>query len=149
MLQRAKLQLQLPEDMSHYDAYQQYPQIVYFIYNKYRYILVKIQFIFQIEKIKELNEELSCGTGAAIAILKNNRLFVANVGESRILLCKTDKDDVLRVIQPTIDHNLNNLDEVMRLTTLGLQISEGKINGLFIKVYKSFINMILTYKITF
>lgn len=82
-----------------------------------------------------MNEELSCGTGAAIAILKNNRLYVANVGESRVLLCKTDKDDVMRVVQPTIDHNLNNLDEVMRLTKLGLKISDRKINGLIIKIF--------------
>lgn len=109
LLQRASLQLQLPEGISHYNAYQQYPQII--------------------EKLKELEEELSCGTGASIAILKNNRLYVANVGESRILLCKTDKDDVLRVIQPTVDHNLTNLDEVMRLTNLGLKIADGKING--------------------
>jgi len=56
-------------------------------------------------------------------------LYVANVGESRVLLCKADKDDVLRVIQPTVDHNLTNLDEVMRLTNLGLNIADGKING--------------------
>ncbi|XP_015374259.1 PREDICTED: TGF-beta-activated kinase 1 and MAP3K7-binding protein 1-like isoform X3 [Diuraphis noxia] len=111
LLQRANLLLQLPEGISHYDAYQQYPQII--------------------EKLKELEEELSCGTGASIAILKNNRLYVANVGESRVLLCKTDKDDVMRVIQPTVDHNLTNLDEVMRLTNLGLNISDGKINGAY------------------
>lgn len=84
--------------------------------------------------MKELEEELSCGTGASIAILKNNRLYVANVGESRVLLCKTDKDDVLRVVQPTVDHNLTNLDEVMRLTNLGLKIADGKINGWIIKI---------------
>lgn len=84
--------------------------------------------------MKELDEELSCGTGAAVAILKNNRLYVANVGECRVLLCKTDKDDVLRVIQPSVDHNLSNLDEVMRLENLGLKIADGKINGLNIKV---------------
>lgn len=79
--------------------------------------------------MKELDEELSCGTGAAIAILKDNRLFVANVGESRVLLCKTDQDDVMSVIQHTVDHNLNNLDEVMRLKNLELKVSDGKING--------------------
>lgn len=31
LLQRASLQFQLPEGISHYDAYQQYPQIVYLI----------------------------------------------------------------------------------------------------------------------
>lgn len=62
-------------------------------------------------------------------------MYVANVGESRVLLCKTDKDDVMRVVQPTIDHNLNNLEEVMRLTKLGLKISDRKINGLIIKMF--------------
>lgn len=62
-------------------------------------------------------------------------MYIANVGESRVLLCKTDKDDVMRVVQPTIDHNLNNLDEVMRLTKLGLNISDRKINGLSIKIF--------------
>lgn len=33
LLQRAKLQLQLPEGMSNYDVYQQYPQIVYTFYH--------------------------------------------------------------------------------------------------------------------
>lgn len=59
-------------------------------------------------------------------------MYVANVGESRVLLCKTDKDDVLRVVQHTVDHNLTNLDEVIRLTNLGLKIVDGKINGLLI-----------------
>lgn len=64
-------------------------------------------------------------------------MFVANVGESRVLLCKTDQDDVMSVIQHTVDHNLNNLDEVMRLTNLELKVSDGKINGLFIKIFYS------------
>lgn len=85
--------------------------------------------------MKELDEELSCGTGAAIAILKNNRLYVANVGENRLLLCKTDKEDVLRVVQHTVDHNLTNFDEVLRLTNLGLKIADGKINGLYMLLY--------------
>lgn len=62
-------------------------------------------------------------------------MFVANVGESRVLLCKTDQDDVMSVIQHTVDHNLNNLDEVMRLTNLELKVSDGKINGLSIKMF--------------
>lgn len=120
--------------MSTYDAYQQYPQIVHGFYHillLFIYIWLVVEtFVFQIEKLKELDEELSCGTGAAIAILKNNRLYVANVGECRVLLCKTDKDDVMRVIQPSVDHNLSNLDEVTRLENLGLKIADGKINGL-------------------
>lgn len=62
-------------------------------------------------------------------------MYVANVGESRVLLCKTDKDDVLRVVQPTVDHNLTNLDEVMRLKNLGLNVADGKINGMKINIF--------------
>lgn len=38
-------------------------------------------------------------------------------------------------MQHTVDHNLTNLDEVTRLTNLGLKIAEGKINGLYTVMY--------------
>lgn len=54
------------------------------------------------------------------------RLFVANVGESRALLCRTDKDGVLRVLQLSVDHNLSNEDELLRLQQLGLNMERLK-----------------------
>lgn len=35
-------------------------------------------------------------------------------------MCKTDANDVLRVIQLSVDHNTSNEDEVLRLSQLGL-----------------------------
>lgn len=45
---------------------------------------------------------------------------MANVGDSRALLCRTDQDGVLRVIQLSQDHVLLNEDEILRLNTLGI-----------------------------
>lgn len=50
------------------------------------------------------------------------RLFVANVGDSRALLCRTDSNGVLRVVQLSADHDLRNEDELLRLSQLGLDV---------------------------
>lgn len=57
-----------------------------------------------------------------VALIYNNKLYVANVGDSRALLCKTDSNQVLRVVQLSIDHDLKNEDELLRLSQLGLDI---------------------------
>lgn len=74
------------------------------------------------DKLNSLNCELSAGTSAAVALIHNGRLYVANVGDSRALLCKTDSNQVLRVIQLSIDHDLRNEDELLRLSQLGLDV---------------------------
>ena len=78
------------------------------------------------EKLKSLNTELACGTTAVIALVFAGRLFVANVGDSRALLCRTDSDGVLRVIELSADHTLKNEDELLRLLQLGLDVEELK-----------------------
>jgi TAK1-binding protein 1 len=52
------------------------------------------------------------------------KLYVANVGDSRALLCKTDEKGVLRVMQLTVDHELSNEDELLRLSQLGLDVNK-------------------------
>lgn len=71
--------------------------------------------------MKRLNGELSSGTTAVVALIHNNRLFVANVGDSRALLCRTDENGVMKVIQLSCDHDLSNEDELLRLYNLGLE----------------------------
>lgn len=51
---------------------------------------------------------------------------MANVGECRALLCRTDENGVLRVLQLSVDHNLTNEDELLRLQQLGLDIERIK-----------------------
>lgn len=76
----------------------------------------------QVDKLNALNCELSAGTSAVVALIHKGRLYVANVGDSRALLCKTDSNQVLRVIQLSIDHDLRNEDELLRLSQLGLDV---------------------------
>lgn len=90
------------QGMNSYQAYQKEPNIV--------------------EGIKRLNDELSSGTAAAVALIYNNKLYVANIGNCRVLLCQTDQNSVLKVVQLSIDHDLTNEDELLRLSQLGMDI---------------------------
>ncbi|KAK3914957.1 TGF-beta-activated kinase 1 and MAP3K7-binding protein 1 [Frankliniella fusca] len=103
LAERAKLQMDIPENLSEYEVFKKYPHLV--------------------ERLKILNGEISCGTTAVVALIIKGRLFVANVGECRALLCKSDPDGVLRVLQLSVDHNLYNEDELLRLQQLGLDIN--------------------------
>ncbi|CAG5020922.1 unnamed protein product [Parnassius apollo] len=77
-----------------------------------------------LSRLKEIDQHLSGGATVVIALVHNNKLFVANVGETRALLCKTDDNAVLRVVQLTVDHSLNNEDELLRLSQLGLDVNK-------------------------
>lgn len=84
-----------------------------------------------LNRLNTINKELNVGTGVLIALIVNKKMYIANLGICRALLCKTDvKNDVLRVIQVTVSHNLYNEEEVLRLCELGLDISSLQ-NGKF------------------
>lgn len=72
------------------------------------------------EQIKHFNCELASGTAAAVALICKNKLYVANVGNCRVLLCQTDANSVLKVVQLSIDHDLKNEDELLRLSQIGI-----------------------------
>jgi hypothetical protein len=78
----------------------------------------------QVDKLNALNCELSAGTTVVVALIYSGRLYVANVGDSRALLCRTDSNGVLRVIQLSVDHDLSNEDELLRLSQLGLDVDK-------------------------
>lgn len=71
------------------------------------------------------------------------RLYVANVGDSRALLCKTDSNQVLRVVQLSVDHDLKNEDELLRLSHLGLDVESIR-QGIF-NTFHSFMPIYLIY----
>ncbi|XP_014272296.1 TGF-beta-activated kinase 1 and MAP3K7-binding protein 1 isoform X1 [Halyomorpha halys] len=79
-----------------------------------------------VEQLNSLNNQLSCGTTAVVALVTGNKLYVANVGDSRALLCKTDKYGVHKVVQLSVDHDLGNEDEILRLFNLGLKFEKGQ-----------------------
>ncbi|XP_043275797.1 TGF-beta-activated kinase 1 and MAP3K7-binding protein 1-like [Venturia canescens] len=102
LAERASLQFDIPDELNSYEAYQKFPDLV--------------------DKLNAINCELSAGTSAVVALIHAGRLYVANIGDSRALLCKTDENHVLRVIQLSIDHDLRNEDELLRLSHLGLDV---------------------------
>lgn len=78
-----------------------------------------------LNRLNGINRELSIGSSVLISLITNKKLFIANLGVCRALLVKNDSrnEDVLRVIQVTVDHNLLNEDEFVRLYNLGLDVS--------------------------
>lgn len=61
------------------------------------------------------------GCTSAIAVLANNFLYVANVGDSRVLIIKERPNGTLEAHQLTKDHSVENEAELQRLEALGLR----------------------------
>nr|2POP_A Chain A, Mitogen-activated protein kinase kinase kinase 7-interacting protein 1 [Homo sapiens]2POP_C Chain C, Mitogen-activated protein kinase kinase kinase 7-interacting protein 1 [Homo sapiens] len=83
----------------------------------------------QLERLKTLEREISGGAMAVVAVLLNNKLYVANVGTNRALLCKSTVDG-LQVTQLNVDHTTENEDELFRLSQLGLDAGKIKQVGI-------------------
>jgi len=65
------------------------------------------------------------GTTAVVALVHNNKLYVANAGDSRCILCRSGK-----VVEMSKDHSPDVEDERNRIEAAGSKIcSEGRING--------------------
>ena len=64
-----------------------------------------------------------------VAILTNDRLYVANVGDSRAILAYATKDGSSQVKQLSEDHDVNNEQELKRLVALGLDREQLKKSG--------------------
>ncbi|ESP01385.1 hypothetical protein LOTGIDRAFT_186175, partial [Lottia gigantea] len=106
LLQKTTLQMELPEGISSFDAYNKYPDIM--------------------SKIQALETQIAGGTTACVVLIYNNKLYVANVGDTRALLCKTDVDGVLRLVQLSHDHTIADEQEQIRLVNLGLDVEKLK-----------------------
>uniref|UniRef100_A0A8D3BWY7 TGF-beta-activated kinase 1 and MAP3K7-binding protein 1 n=1 Tax=Scophthalmus maximus TaxID=52904 RepID=A0A8D3BWY7_SCOMX len=72
------------------------------------------------ERLKDLEQEVSGGATAAVALILNNKLYIANVGTNRVLLCKSSSDGQNQVLQIGRPHSTDNEDELQRLTALGV-----------------------------
>lgn len=75
-----------------------------------------------VDQLNHINRELAVGASVVLALLHRGRLYICNVGSCRALLCRNDANGVLRVIQLSVDHNLHNEDEVLRLSQMGLDV---------------------------
>jgi len=65
------------------------------------------------------------GTTAIVALVYNNKLYVANVGDSRCVLCRNGKS-----LDMSIDHKPEDEIEKKRIEAAGAKItSDGRVNG--------------------
>ncbi|XP_064419465.1 TGF-beta-activated kinase 1 and MAP3K7-binding protein 1 isoform X2 [Latimeria chalumnae] len=71
------------------------------------------------ERLNVVEQEISGGAMAIVALILNGKLYIANVGTNRALLCKSTVDG-LQVTQLSVDHTTENKDELFRLAQLGL-----------------------------
>ncbi|XP_032389879.1 TGF-beta-activated kinase 1 and MAP3K7-binding protein 1 isoform X3 [Etheostoma spectabile] len=72
------------------------------------------------ERLKELEREVSGGATAVVALILNNKLYIANVGTNRALLCKSSSDGQNQVLQIGRPHGTDNEEELQRLAALGV-----------------------------
>ncbi|XP_073182880.1 TGF-beta-activated kinase 1 and MAP3K7-binding protein 1 isoform X2 [Lepidochelys kempii] len=116
LAEKASLQSQLPEGVPHHQLPSQYQKIL--------------------ERLKALEREISGGAMAIVAVILNNKLYIANVvtrsshaapttGTNRALLCKSTVDG-LQVTQLNVDHTTENEDELFRFSQLGLDAGKIK-----------------------
>ncbi|KAL2309195.1 hypothetical protein Nmel_005379 [Mimus melanotis] len=105
LAEKASLQSQLPEGVPHHQLPPQYQKIV--------------------ERLKVVEQEISGGAMAIVAVVLNNKLYIANVGTNRALLCKSTVDG-LQVTQLNVDHTTENEDELFRFSQLGLDAGKIK-----------------------
>ncbi|XP_028829327.1 TGF-beta-activated kinase 1 and MAP3K7-binding protein 1 isoform X1 [Denticeps clupeoides] len=82
------------------------------------------------DRLGVLEQEVSGGATAVVALILNNKLYIANVGTNRALLCKSTSDGQNQVIQIGHAHMTDNEDELDRLAQLGLDPSRLRQAGL-------------------
>jgi len=75
-------------------------------------------------KLADLEELVSSGCAATVAVILNNKIFVSNVGDCQAFLCYGGPCGI-SVTPLSIDHTLENEDERLRLQHLGHNPSGG------------------------
>lgn len=73
----------------------------------------------------QLDMETLVGASATVSILlDNSKLFVANAGDVRAVICSLKPDGDVKALPLSIDHLVSNEDEILRLTQLGLKVED-------------------------
>ncbi|KAF8794847.1 TGF-beta-activated kinase 1 and MAP3K7-binding protein 1-like [Argiope bruennichi] len=103
LAEKENLRLQL-QGLRTFEAIKQYPDIV--------------------QRLNAVTEEIQSGSTAVVALILKNKLYVANVGDSRAVLCTEDKNGKISFSQLSFDHTFSNEDELLRLSHLGLNVQK-------------------------
>ncbi|GAU97666.1 hypothetical protein RvY_08923-2 [Ramazzottius varieornatus] len=74
---------------------------------------------------------LKDGTTATTILIVNNKAYVANVGDSKAVLCRYDKNtNSHKAVPLTVDHSPDKYEERIRIQQQGGRVKEGRINGI-------------------
>ncbi|CAJ0587257.1 unnamed protein product, partial [Mesorhabditis spiculigera] len=85
------------------------------------------QFLAEAKKNKPVWKD---GTTATTALLLNNTIYVANIGDSRAIVARQKEDGSGAVAVPlTVDHNPTIHEERMRIQKTGASVIDGRVNG--------------------
>ena len=79
------------------------------------------------QKVKSLNSNSGCTAVAAYIDSENDKLYCANVGDARAVLCSGGE-----VIRLTYDHKGSDFNELKRVQESGGFIFKGRVNGTFL-----------------
>lgn len=113
LARKAVLLEAIPKDLSQYEVTQRYKHIL--------------------DEMIAIHDELSGGCSACLALIYKSKLYVGNLGNCKALLCKNDDNNVLRVTQLSVDHDLSNPDEEERIrVNCGLDVKSLKQNPNFL-----------------
>jgi len=74
------------------------------------------------EKVQKEKGVGDSGSTALVAIIRNNKIFVANAGDTRAVIFRTKGEERL-----TVDHRVNNPKELKRLKALDATIKSNRI----------------------
>lgn len=74
----------------------------------------------EVARLQELEPKISGGTTVVLAVVCGNTLYIANVGDSRAVLVNENEKGVQQIVQLSVDHGVDDIDELKRLVDLGL-----------------------------
>jgi TAK1-binding protein 1 len=83
----------------------------------------------EVARMQELEPKISGGTTVVLAVVCGSTLYVANVGDSRAVLVNENEKGLQQVLQMSVDHGVENIDEMKRLVDLGLDREQLKRSG--------------------
>jgi len=69
------------------------------------------------------------GTTATVLLFVNNTLYIANVGDSKAILCRQGENDKLSAVTLTKDHEPTAYEERMRIQKAGGSVRDGRVLG--------------------
>ncbi|VDL74607.1 unnamed protein product [Nippostrongylus brasiliensis] len=83
-------------------------------------------FLLEARKMKPVWKD---GTTVTCVLLLNDSLYVANLGDSKAIVCRA-KEEGFSSIELTVNHNPTMYEERMRIQKAGGTVRDGRVNGI-------------------